>query len=147
MPTFDPSNTTQDALSILVQNFNESRALEKQINMVDFEYDNPAVDVFSGSNPRSTVLRVRPLLSSGQVGHIALRYERIDLNQLSDYQHVAGASSRVSDIIDSINARFGINLTSRDYVDVNLPLSGNTVIVPTKPISYLFYGSFSINVI
>lgn len=144
--TIDTSPTTQDGLSVLVQCYNNARLPADQLDGVNFNYSTPVTDPNSG-NPLSAIVRVRPLVQTGIIGHIAMRYKRVSLSTLADYTHVASGALRVADIINSINERYGILLKEGDYNNANLPSAGNSVVVTIKPSCYLFTGQFTINVI
>lgn len=144
--TIDTSPTTQDGLSVLVQCYNNGRLPADQLDDVNFVYSAPVTDPNSG-NPLAAIVRVRPLVQAGIIGHITLRYKRVDLSVLADYTHVASGALRVADIIGAINSRYGILLREGDYNNANIPSAGNSVIVTIKPACYLFTGQFTINVV
>lgn len=144
MPTIDLSPTTQDGLSFLVQNFNEGKAPEDQLNGDDYIFDPPA-SIQGSPDPREAVLRVRPVAGSGRIGRIAINYFRIDTTTWADYHHDdTGTSLMVSDILNDINTAFGVSLSEADIVDVAIPPAGEVVQVVIRPDSYLFTGQFSI---
>ena len=145
--TLESSATTQDGLSKLVALYNKGRPAGEQLNADDFTYSSPTKDT-SSANPLSFIVRARPIASSSIVGHIAIRYNKIDLSaHLADYTHTASGAMRVADIIEDINHYYGITLKEGEYANVNLPAAGQSTIVAIKPTCYLYTGQFSVVVV
>ena len=76
------------------------------------------------TTPFNTSLVVSSVPDSNYIGSVTLKYDRIDIATLLGSKSInipVGSSTKVSELIPTINDRFGINLTPDDYVDRDLP--------------------------
>lgn len=137
----DLSPTTQDALSIIVQKYNQGLDPALQLNDTDYLFDaataNPDVEY-----NKSTRLRARPTAVSGKVGAVFVYYNRIDLSAVDQKPIVTkGTATKVADVVPLLNSYFGINLVAADYINSDLPtVNGDTTVVITVG-SLLFQGT------
>lgn len=78
-----------------------------------------------GASPaRNTDLTLTAKSGSGYSGSVTVHYNRVDLSTVPGTRSTTfpkGDAVKVSDMISEINAAYGINLQSGDYVDGNLP--------------------------
>jgi len=80
------------------------------------------------SGRHNSKVTVSPAVGSYFTGKATLRYNRVDIAELAIGKSVVfGLEDEVtlSDIIEAINNRFGIRLTSVDYINSTLPIIGN----------------------
>lgn len=140
MIDLDP--TTQDGLSFLVQNFNEGKAPEQQLNDEQYLFDLP-VRNNSSSDPRDTVVRVVPRGDSGLRGRHSIFYPRIDLSTFADI-HLTGSYATMADVIAVVNRRLGLKFVPEDYVEAT-PVAGEVLEIVMKPTSYLYIGRLSVH--
>lgn len=76
------------------------------------------------TTPFNTSLVVSSVPDSNYIGSVTLKYDRIDIATLLGSKSInipVGSSTKVSELIPTINDRFGINLTPDDYLDRDLP--------------------------
>lgn len=78
----------------------------------------------------NTKLEVSSVPDSNYIGSVTLKYDRIDVASIVGNSGVnipIGNASRVSHLIPQINNHFGINLTTDDYIDSDLPTLSNSL--------------------
>jgi len=115
------------------------KKLPKQIIVDLINYDNDTsleVELLTFANPVvtnskfNTSLVVTSVPDSHYVGSVTLKYDRIEIGSIIKDKSInipVGFASTVSDLIPKINDHFGINLTSDDYIDNNLPILDNSL--------------------
>lgn len=121
---YDPSPTTQDALSIIIQNFNNGLDPSLHLDDTNFVFDvpTPNPDVAYSQNTR---LFAMPTAVSGRYGRAVIYYDRMNLAAMPTAATVSrGSATKMSGIIAQINSFYGINLVAADYEDDNLPVNG-----------------------
>lgn len=146
------SDFTKDARSIITDLINfDNPDLQLSADMVD--YSNP---IPMTGNYRNTDLTVTPRPGSGYTGSTSVFYDRLDITQFAtevygdDIVIGIGESTRLSHVIPQINLLLGINLTDRDYVDVDLPTFGDIpnqeipVDLVIRPASLIYLGKLTI---
>lgn len=90
---------------------------------------------------RNTEVVVYAKRGSGMRGEVRVWYNRLDIAKvIHDVEESPvielGTAARVRDLIPEINERFGINLTSDDYIDASLPASANEPGTNTYPFTF-----------
>jgi hypothetical protein len=145
--TIDTSPTTQDALSLIVQQYNFGKASNLQINGDDFIFETPSVNT-NVTYLRNTRLRVRPKPNTATLDTKNIFYNRIDLNTiLGSPTIVKGSATHVADIIDLINNYFGINLVSLDYDNDDITALTGDYYLQSKAGSYMFIGALLVKLV
>lgn len=141
---YDPSPTTQDGLSLIIQNFNNGLDPSLKIDDTNFTFDAPVVNPDTTESTKNTRLYVRPVATSGRYGRVAIYYDRMDLSAVTDKPVITrGANTLWSQVVPLINAYYGINIVAADYTDGALPAQvGATmdVTLTVKPSSLVFIG-------
>lgn len=139
----DLSPTTQDALSLIVQNYNAGLDPALQLNDTDFVFDPPTVNTDVASS-RNTRLRAKPTATSGKYGRVTIYYNRIDFGAFSDKPVVKrGTATKYSDIVPLLNDYFGINIVTADYTDATLPVANGDTTLNAKSTSLMFLGGLT----
>ena len=124
---YDPSPTTQDALSLIIQNFNNGLDPTLHLDDTNFLFDAPIVNPDADST-KNTRLYVRPVAISGRYGRVAVYYDRIDLTAVTDKPVITrGAATLWSQVVPLINQYYGINIVAADYTDGPLPAQVGTI--------------------
>lgn len=140
---YDPSPTTQDGLSLIIQNFNNGLDPSLRIDDTNFVFEAPI------SNPEPAVLKntrmyVRPIAISGRYGRVSIYYDRMDLTAVTDKPVITrGTNTLWSQVVPLINSYYGINIVAADYTDGPLPAQVGAVMDVTLtmlPGSYMFIG-------
>lgn len=152
MPTLSlPLDITKPAVEILMDAINAENRSSYDYN--DFVFGTPEV----ASLPKSdinTKLLLTPKVTSAYINSREIFYRRITMQEIYESSQIeinVGARLLLSDVIDEINAYYGINLTDDDYVDQTLPQASSqnpgarlTVILQATADSVLFTGSAEI---
>lgn len=132
---------TKQSLQMLVDLINASNpTLPVPLTPTNVLYGTPAVVVPSGGNVQNTSIKVTALASTKYVGNTTLNYRRLDFGTLFRslpiviYKYSPAATNafayKVSDLLPSINAKYGLTLQVSDIVDANIG-PGNTNAVPS----------------
>ncbi len=114
------TNYNQLPRKILVDLINADNGSALTTGVVTF--GNPSV--ITGLGGRNTAVVVSAAGGSGYSGNVTVNYKRIDIATVPgsrSLQFQAGDAVNVSDLIDEINAAYGILLQAEDYVDAALP--------------------------
>lgn len=130
----------KQSLQMLVDLINAANpTLPVPLTTTNVLYGAPAAITPTGGNIQNTSIKLTAVAGSQYIGNQTLQYRRIDFGILFRslpiviYKYSpAGTGSvpyRISDLIPAINAKYGLNLTSADFTDGNLPV-GNTLAVP-----------------
>lgn len=140
---YDPSPTTQDGLSIIIQNFNNGLDPSLRIDDTNFAFDPPINNPDAGV-AKNTRMFARPVATSGRYGRVSIYYDRIDLDAVTDKPVITrGANTLWSQVVPLINSYYGINIVAADYTDGPLPAQVGAIMdVPLMmlPGSYMFIG-------
>lgn len=91
-----------------------------------------------GSPVRNTQLRVTAAPGSGYVGFVDVLYDRVDMADIPGLMSKifpVGNAVNVADLIPEVNARYGINITSSDFVDAPLPAA--TGGIPNEQVDFV----------
>jgi hypothetical protein len=141
--TIDTLPTTQEALSVIVNQYNHGKASNLQINDTDYVFLPPVINT-DVANVGDTLLHVKHHPKTGKIGGINLYYNRINLSEITTEVIVKkGSFTLISQIISSINDALGLNLTAADYVDASiLPVGSFTIQAASN--SILFKNSLTI---
>lgn len=120
----DLSPTTQDALSLIVQNYNQGLDPALHLDDTDFVFNAPMVNP-DVAYARNTRLYAKPTAISGKYGRVTIYYNRIDLTAIGAKPIITrGAATMMADIVPLLNDFYGINLVATDYNNVALPAQG-----------------------
>lgn len=143
----DLSPTTQDALSRIVQNYNQGLDPALHLNDTDFVFDAPIVNPDAAVSLRNTRLRAVPTAVSGKIGRASIYYNRVDLSAINDQPIITrGTATLVSHVVPMLNEFFGINIVAADYVDGPLPAQVGALTPATlnaTPVALLFIGALA----
>ena len=144
----DPLDIQRPAIEILMEQINVENNTELLASDFLFSAPSPATLVYSDVN---TQLTLTPKVTSGYFGSRTIYYKRMDINQILSNEQVEiliTTETLLSEIIPQINTKYGINLTTDDYIDNALPVVNPAapdaplaVVVAIKPTSYLFTGT------
>lgn len=132
---------TKQSLQMLVDLINASNpTLPVPLTPTNVLYGTPAAVTPSGGNIQNTSIKVTAMASTKYVGNTTLNYRRIDFGTLFRslpiviYKYSPAAANavpyKISDLLPSINAKYGLSLQITDLVDGSLP-AGNTNAVPS----------------
>lgn len=132
---------TQQSLQMLVGLINQANPnLPVPLTTTNALYGTPAAVTPTGSNYQDTSIKVTAIASTKYVGNATLLYRRINLATLFRslpiviYKYTpAGTSAspyKISDLLPSINAKYGLALQVSDITDGSLPV-GTTAAVPS----------------
>lgn len=138
---YDPSPTTQDALSIIIQNFNNGLDSDLHIDDTNFVFNAPVVNNNAVYN-KNTKLIAMPIATSGKYGRAEIYYNRMDVTQLPTATISRGAGTKMADVIAKINDNYGINIVAADYENDNLPANG-TAVLRIKSTSLAFLNNLT----
>ncbi len=139
-----------DVLVDMIVDKNPSVALDN--TMLTILSVNEAAGLSGG---RNTVIRVEANEGSGLYGEDEFYYIRIDIADIvatQDGRFELGTRTKLSDLMEEFNTRFGLNLTADDYEDVefpafeNLPGEEKTITFTAKPGSYWIHGSVELTI-
>lgn len=147
MPTpNDPIDIEKSQIEILMDQINVLNNVN--LNHNDFIFSLPSTASFALSDI-NTKVTITPKITSGFFNSRDIYYKRIDVAQLFNndlIEIVVTTETLLSEIIDQVNDKYGINITAADYVDVPLPvpdplIPNPTVTVAIKPESYIYVGT------
>lgn len=139
--SLDLSPITQDALSVIVQNYNALVGSARAINDTDYSFGVPTRNL-AADDPRTTFLLVTPLNFSSTAGRTRILYNRIDLTPLAPAQvYLSAGMTTVASVIPQINDSYGILLVAADYVNEPLGEVGVVSEVTLRDASLLFVGT------
>lgn len=102
---------------------------------------------------RNTELEVYAGVGSGFKGSVKIHYTRVPLSFKinGDLEFEIGDARQIRDLIPAINARYGIQLTSDDYVDAPLtkPLFGSplTFVLQATPQCLVYIGQIELTTV
>lgn len=140
-----PLDVTRPALEILIAKVNALNSI--QLQPTDFVLGLP--EVWVGVN-YDTKISITPLVTSAWYNAIHLYYKRVNLASLFTTQLnvPSEGATRVHEVLDSINAAYGIYLTANDveddaivYSTPNVTTSTANVTLVAKTTSALFSGA------
>ena len=144
----DPLDIQRPALEILMEQINVENTTELLVSDFLFSVPSPATLVFSDINTKVTLT---PKVTSGYFGSRDIYYKRMSIANIlnnEDVEIIVTTETLLSEIIPQIITKFGINLTTDDYIDTTLPVVNPlnpdavlSVIISIKPESYLFMGT------
>lgn len=147
----DPLDIQRPAIEILMEQINVENNTELLASDFVFSAPTAATLVYSDVNTQVTIT---PKVTSGYFGSRTIYYKRMDINQILSNDQVeilTTTETLLSHIVPQINTKYGINLTTADYIDAPLPSINPaepdaplSVIVAIKPTSYLFTGTSSL---
>lgn len=131
----------KQSLQLLVDLINASNpSLPVALTPTNVLYGTPSVITPSGGNIQNTSIKVTALAGSKYVGNATLLYRRIDFGTLFrslpiviyKYSSASADASpyKISDLLPSINAKYGLSLQLSDIVDGALP-PGSTAAQPS----------------
>lgn len=102
---------------------------------------------------RNTEILVRPTAATKKYGAARLWYNRILLSDVPRTRSIIFAAptraTMISDVIPLINERYGINLTSKDYINASLPPvadGGRLIAIQAAPNSLVYIGQLDVMV-
>lgn len=110
----------------------------------------------NATDARNTKVTVTAVPGSGYKNFKDLLYNRVDLSVIPGARSIEfpkGDAVKISDLISEINAAYGINLSSNDYVDADLP---NFTGAPNEKLDFqlaagadslVYHGSVTLKVI
>lgn len=140
--TLSASPITQDALSVIVQNYNATVGPEQQLNDIDFFFAKPTPNVDS-LETNSTILMVSTAALGVNALSIRIIYNRINLslNTTPAPVYLQPGVTALSAYIDQINLFHGINLVPSDYTDKEIESADTLSQVQILPDSLMFVGA------
>lgn len=161
----------QQSLDLLVSLINSANpSLPVAVTKTNVKFGTPTAQTPSGSNIQNTNIRITALNKGQFIGNNTLQYRRLDLGTLfrsvpiAIYKYsAAGASNlspyKISDLLNDINAKYGLSLVAADIVDANLPVpvttaqpaiglaagtANSSITVNAQSTSYGYVGSFTL---
>lgn len=112
---------TKSDVQIIVDLINERNpGLALATDLVTF-----GLPTLNATDSRNTKVTVTAVDGSGYKNFKDLLYNRVDMSVIPGARSIEfpkGDAVRISNLIPEINAAFGLNLTTNDYVDADLPL-------------------------
>lgn len=120
---------TKDPKQIVVDMVNyANKASNTQLEVASVSLGTPTVAT-DGPAGTNTSLVLSSVPGEGFIANQTILYNRLDIGSVPTISEqptifTVGDSTRISDLIDAINARFAINLTDGDYIDAPLPAMG-----------------------
>lgn len=128
------------SLQLLVDLINQSNpSLPVPLTTTNVKYGTPAAITPTAGTIQNTTIKVTAPLVGPYIGNTTLTYRRVDLGTLlrsvpvAIFKFTAAAVGvapyKISDLLPSINAKYGLDLQVSDIVDASLPAS-NTNAVP-----------------
>jgi hypothetical protein len=123
---------SQQSLDLLVSLINQSNpGLPVPVTKTNVKFGTPAVYTPSGGAIQNTSIKVTALASGQFIGNDSLTYRRLDMGTLFrsvpiaifKYSPAATNASpyKISDLLNDINTKYGLSLTTADIVDGALP--------------------------
>lgn len=117
------SDLTKAPDQIVLDLINTDNSTSLTLGLVDFGLPT----VTAGENPaKNTTLTVTAKAGSGYTGSQVVEYNRVSLDTIpviaakpATYQ--LGDATKIADLIEEINAMYGIKMVPADYVDGDLP--------------------------
>lgn len=145
----DPIDITLSPTQILMNQFNVHN--KANLALSDFIFSLP-VTASVPSTPINTKVTLTPVISSGYYTKRDFYYQRVDVADLFNNDKVeitfTAADTMLSDIIDQVNEKYGINLIASDYTDVALPTFASlgtepnpSIVVSVSTDSYIYVGT------
>lgn len=147
MPTpNDPIDIEKSQIEILMDQINVINNIN--LNHSDFVFSLP-IPVTLPLTDINTKVTLTPVIASGYFNARDVYYKRIDVAQLFNndlIEIIVTTETLLSELIDQINDKYGINLTATDYVDAPLPVNDPLILNPTvtvaiRPESYIYVGT------
>jgi hypothetical protein len=117
------SDLTKAPDQIVLDLINTDNSTSLTLGLLDFGLPT----VTAGETPeKNTTLTVTAKAGSGYTGSQVVQYNRVNLSTIpgiaeKEATYQLGDALKVSDLIDEINAMYGIKLVPADYVDADLP--------------------------
>jgi hypothetical protein len=124
----------KQSMQMLVDLINQANpSLPVPLTTTNALYGTPTAVTPTGGNVQNTSIKVTAQAGTKYVGNTTLLYRRLDFGILFrnlpiviyKYSPNAGSPYKISDLLPSINAKYGLSLTTADVVDGSLP-TGNT---------------------
>jgi hypothetical protein len=149
MPTLsDPIDLNKTDEEILMDQINAENSTNLDYSDFIFSVPVPASIPLTDINTKITLT---PRVTSGYIKPRDIFYKRIDLAQVfnnNDIDIIVDTEEDLSDLINQINEKYGINLRTGDYLDVAVPaidplnpVLNRQVVVQAHPESYLYVGT------
>lgn len=147
MPTpNDPIDIEKSQIEILMDQINVINNLNLDADDFIFGLPQPTTLTLSDINTKVTIT---PKITSGFFNTRDIHYKRIDVAQLFNndlIEIIVTTETMLSELIDQVNEKYGINLTTDDYLDTALPtpdplVPNPTVTVAIRPESYIYVGT------
>lgn len=121
-------NFTQTPAQILLTLVNESQNPVTNITAAQVSFGTPAANDTAGTG--DTKLTVTATAAYAPVtGSVVVTYNRVDIATVPGTESTVfeiTTETKVSDLIPEINSRYGINLTTSEYTEADLPAATPT---------------------
>jgi hypothetical protein len=127
----------KQSMQMLVDLINQANpSLPVPLTTTNALYGTPTAVTPTGGNIQNTSIKVTAQAGTKYVGNTTLLYRRLDFGILFrnlpiviyKYSPNAGSPFKISDLLPSINAKYGLTLTTADIVDANLPVGNNNAV-------------------
>ena len=118
--SIDYTKPPEELVVALINKDNGTQFTTKQIS---FGIPNLTV-----SGKHNTEVIVAATKDSHFTGKVKLKYNRVDINDIPNDQStlfLVTTETTLADLIPAIDARFNLNLTPADYINITLPAIGN----------------------
>lgn len=145
-------NYTRSPEQIIVDQINIDNT-HQVLTVAELSFGAPTAGSFSGKDTKVTVTAVN---GQGYKDARDIFYNRVDLANAAgalSTEFALGSAVNLSDLIPSINARYGINLTAADYTDVAIPAfpgsaphETETLDIVAKATSLVWKGQLTITI-
>lgn len=145
-----PLDINKTPQEILMEKVNAVNGLQLDFN--DFVFEDPQVYSSSVYPNANTSVKIVPKLTSQFYNAFTIYYKRMDISEILSNDKVSVPrtnETQLSELIDTINQLFNINLTSDDYYDASLPTPDPLDLEAEAPVmftcnvaSFLFTGSY-----
>lgn len=128
-----------DGKAVLMASVNS--VLGSSYTLAQFDFGVPEL-VGVALPTRNSVVKLAPKAASGYYGTRKVYYNRIHASDLGVISVQRGAATRVSDLLESINEKYGILITVEDIYDALLPVGSGEVSIALdfRPSSFVYYG-------
>lgn len=124
---------------ILLEYYN--RLNRKTIDLSEVDFGKPA-RIDTAGTEHNTVLRIYPKLGTKYYGSPRLYYDRIHISLLGNISVPKGLATKVWELIDAINEKYNVGITTDDVMNDDLQITAATDIVVNlrvNPESITFY--------